>query len=78
MTSNNLDRRAYSLSRRKWLHGAGVLVGLPWLESLPVWGMILWQTHLPPSSRSDSESSLWLAVFIPTIGGRKQPTMEWN
>lgn len=38
MTSNNLDRRAYSLSRRKWLHGAGVLVGLPWLESLPVWG----------------------------------------
>ena len=26
------------LSRRKWLRGAGVIVGLPWLESMPVWG----------------------------------------
>ena len=27
-----------TLSRRKWLRGAGVVVGLPWLESMPVWG----------------------------------------
>ena len=26
------------MSRRHWLRGAGALVGLPWLESLPVWG----------------------------------------
>lgn len=24
--------------RRVWLHGAGVLIGLPWLESIRVWG----------------------------------------
>ena len=27
-----------TLSRRRWLRGAGVVVGLPWLESMPVWG----------------------------------------
>jgi hypothetical protein len=27
-----------SLSRRRFLRGAGVTMGLPWLESLPVWG----------------------------------------
>lgn len=30
--------KSAKLSRRRWLHGAGVLVGLPWLESIPVWG----------------------------------------
>lgn len=32
--SLRLDR----LSRRTWLRGTGVLVGLPWLESMRVWG----------------------------------------
>ena len=27
-----------SMSRRNFLRGAGVVMGLPWLESLPVWG----------------------------------------
>ncbi len=27
-----------ALSRREWLRGAGVLMGLPWLESMAVWG----------------------------------------
>lgn len=27
-----------AITRRQWLRGAGVLVGLPWLESIPVWG----------------------------------------
>lgn len=27
-----------NLSRRKFLHGAGVAMALPWLESVPVWG----------------------------------------
>jgi hypothetical protein len=28
----------HSLSRRTFLHGVGVTMALPWLESLPVWG----------------------------------------
>lgn len=31
--------RPANLSRRTWLRGAGVAMALPWLESLPVWGM---------------------------------------
>lgn len=38
MKMNQPERRAQAISRRKWLHGTGVLVGLPWLESLQVWG----------------------------------------
>ncbi|XZE44835.1 DUF1552 domain-containing protein [Pirellulaceae bacterium SH467] len=38
MKTNQPERRAKAHSRRKWLHGTGVLVGLPWLESLRVWG----------------------------------------
>ncbi len=32
------DRSAPRVSRRTILQGAGVAMGLPWLESLPVWG----------------------------------------
>jgi hypothetical protein len=39
LQSGNLER----ISRRTILRGAGVAVGLPWLESLPVWG----QTSAP-------------------------------
>src|SRR5437773_450240 len=28
----------FHLSRRTLLHGAGVAMALPWLESIPVWG----------------------------------------
>ena len=35
---NQDQRPGRSLSRRVFLHGAGVVMGLPWLESLPVWG----------------------------------------
>src|SRR6185369_17261436 len=28
----------HPFSRRRFLHGAGVVMALPWLESLPVWG----------------------------------------
>ena len=35
---NTEDSRINKVSRRRWLHGAGVLAGLPWLESIPVWG----------------------------------------
>jgi uncharacterized protein DUF1552 len=30
--------RRYQLSRRTFLHGVGVTMALPWLESIPVWG----------------------------------------
>ncbi|HLJ54999.1 MAG TPA: DUF1552 domain-containing protein, partial [Chthonomonadaceae bacterium] len=32
------DGSSKPISRRIFLRGAGVVVGLPWLESLPVWG----------------------------------------
>jgi hypothetical protein len=38
MWQDKSDSRRSKLSRRAWLRGAGVLMGLPWLESLPVWG----------------------------------------
>src|SRR4029077_12671550 len=38
MTSSPLQRNARELSRRRFLRGTGVVMALPWLESLPVWG----------------------------------------
>ena len=39
MTINEKHMPAkFSISRRELLRGAGVAVGLPWLESMPVWG----------------------------------------
>lgn len=32
------NERSQRLDRRLWLRGSGVLMGLPWLESLRVWG----------------------------------------
>jgi len=29
---------SHQFTRRRFLHGAGVIMALPWLESLPVWG----------------------------------------
>ena len=36
--SNKEQKPNRPLSRRIFLHGAGVAVALPWLESIPVWG----------------------------------------
>ena len=33
-----LERNRHQVSRRRFLHGAGVMMALPWLESVPVWG----------------------------------------
>jgi hypothetical protein len=38
--SNPDERTQNVLSRRIFLHGAGVVMALPWLESLPVWGAV--------------------------------------
>jgi hypothetical protein len=36
--SNTQEKPAGRISRRIFLHGAGVVMALPWLESVPVWG----------------------------------------
>ncbi len=36
--SNSLPCNGHQFTRRRFLHGAGVVMALPWLESLPVWG----------------------------------------
>jgi hypothetical protein len=45
---NPQHNRPASHSRRRWLRGAGVLVGLPWLESIPVWGNAFPVNELSP------------------------------
>ena len=37
-SEHSLQQNSSSVSRRTWLRGAGVVMGLPWLESIPVWG----------------------------------------
>ncbi|HWA09662.1 MAG TPA: DUF1552 domain-containing protein [Opitutaceae bacterium] len=36
--STSLPGNRHQFTRRRFLHGAGVVMALPWLESLPVWG----------------------------------------
>jgi Protein of unknown function (DUF1552) len=38
VTSSPLQRNSRELSRRLFLRGTGVVMALPWLESMPVWG----------------------------------------
>jgi Protein of unknown function (DUF1552) len=33
-----LERNRHQVSRRRFLYGTGVVMALPWLESIPVWG----------------------------------------
>jgi hypothetical protein len=48
------QKKLERLSRRRWLRGAGVLVGLPWLESIPVWGTLSGATNNAGDSAGDS------------------------
>jgi len=36
--SSPIKGNRHQISRRRFLHGAGVAMALPWLESIPVWG----------------------------------------
>jgi hypothetical protein len=38
MMTSPLQRNLREVSRRRFLRGTGVVMALPWLESLPVWG----------------------------------------
>src|SRR5215471_16776049 len=55
------------LSRRAMLHGLGVTMALPWLESLPVWGD-------EPVKQKASEAPVRLAVLF---SGNGFHTKEW-
>ncbi len=45
--SNENQKPGGSLSRRIFLRGAGVMMALPWLESVPVWGATLDEPAAP-------------------------------
>ncbi len=68
MLPNRLQRYVGALSRREWLRGAGVLVGLPWLESVPVWGVEKTQSI----ERSVSPYPLRFAVMFMACGVHPQ------
>src|SRR3954466_2937092 len=44
---NHQEHRTHPTSRRKFLRGVGVVMALPWLESLPVWGAELARDGTP-------------------------------
>ena len=49
----------HHLSRRTFLHGAGVTMALPWMESLPVWG-----DEPAKASKPESQAPVRLAVLF--------------
>lgn len=51
---DNTTNTQYQFSRRTILRGAGVAMGLPWLESLPVWGSPLQE---PEDSRENADAA---------------------
>ncbi|MFN0128801.1 MAG: DUF1552 domain-containing protein [Verrucomicrobiales bacterium] len=59
----------YPFSRRRFLHGFGVSMALPWLESLPVWG-----DEPARSSVTSSEPPVRLAVLF---SGNGFHSREW-
>ena len=59
----------YPFSRRRFLHGLGVSMALPWFESVPVWG-----DEPARSSVTSSEPPLRLAVLFSGNGFHSQ---EW-
>ncbi len=60
----NHRRSKFAISRRHWLRGTGVAVGLPWLESIPVWG----QSPSEASVVGSSEPPTRFAVLFMACG----------
>jgi hypothetical protein len=50
------QRNSRELSRRRFLRGTGVVMALPWLESLPVWGVQPLAAASAPSEASAKRS----------------------
>ena len=59
---------AHQFSRRTFLHGVGVSMALPWMESLPVWG------DSPTATKPASEAPVRLAVLF---SGNGFHSKEW-
>lgn len=60
---------AHQFSRRTFLHGAGVTMALPWMESLAVWG------DEPRTTKPASEAPVRLAVLF---SGNGFHSKEWR
>ena len=60
--------RIHQFTRRAFLHGAGVTMALPWLESVPVWG------DEPRAAASGSRAPVRLAVLF---SGNGFHSREW-
>jgi hypothetical protein len=60
--------KQHHFSRRTFLHGVGVSMALPWLESLPVWG------DEPRAKQSGSDAPVRLAVLF---AGNGFHSKEW-
>ena len=59
---------SHQFSRRTFLHGLGVTMALPWMESLRVWG------DETKSSKAASEAPIRLCV---TFSGNGFHSKEW-
>lgn len=64
MTTNENNSKVRA--RREWLRGAGALVGLPWLESLPVWGATTASSAITNSN--DAQVPLRFGVLFMACG----------
>lgn len=62
-------RSARSLSRRIFLRGAGVVMALPWLESLPVWGT--------PAAAAEPSSATPKRFIVQFMGTGISPGSWW-
>jgi hypothetical protein len=67
--SNHTQRKAQQLSRRVFLHGAGVVMALPWLESVPVWGA--------PASGAQASSTPPKRFVVQFMGTGISPGSWW-
>ncbi len=66
--SNESNPNSPQVSRRKFLRGAGVMMALPWMESLPVWGS---------ASPGGTASALPKRFVVQFMGTGINPTHWW-
>ena len=59
--NNNIIRNPYQVSRRRFLRGAGVVMALPWLESIPVWGADTMTSNSTPAAFPKRLAVLFMA-----------------
>jgi hypothetical protein len=63
MSQSDSNRQRSQWTRRSWLQGTGVLIGLPWLESINVWG-----TETVNATETGSPYPLRFAVLFMACG----------